>query len=84
MLLYAFMATSGSALGCWILYLVSRRAGARALNRFSETKTGASQESNRALRHDGGVGGNAAAAAVSIQIVRGDGGCFSVQSASRS
>ena len=38
MLLYAFMATSGSALGCWILYLVSRRAGARALNRFSEKK----------------------------------------------
>jgi membrane protein YqaA with SNARE-associated domain len=38
MLLYAFMATSGSALGCLILYLVSRRAGARALNRFSEAK----------------------------------------------
>lgn len=38
MLLYAFMATSGSALGCWILYLISRRAGARALNRFSEVK----------------------------------------------
>jgi membrane protein YqaA with SNARE-associated domain len=38
MLLYAFMATSGSAVGCWILYLVSRRAGARALNRFSERK----------------------------------------------
>ena len=38
MLLYAFMATSGSALGCLILYLVSRRAGSRALNRFSETK----------------------------------------------
>jgi membrane protein YqaA with SNARE-associated domain len=38
MLLYAFMATSGSALGCLILYLISRRAGARALNRFSETK----------------------------------------------
>ena len=38
MLLYAFMATSGSAIGCWILYLVSRRAGARALNRFSEKK----------------------------------------------
>lgn len=35
MLLYAFMATAGSALGCWILYLISRRAGARALNRFS-------------------------------------------------
>lgn len=38
MLLYAFMATSGSALGCLILYLISRRAGARALNRFSERK----------------------------------------------
>ncbi len=38
MLLYAFMATSGSAIGCWILYLISRRAGARALNRFSEVK----------------------------------------------
>ena len=38
MLLYAFMATAGSALGCLILYLISRRAGVRALNRFSETK----------------------------------------------
>ena len=38
MLFYAFMATSGSALGCFILYLISRRAGARALNRFSEAK----------------------------------------------
>jgi len=38
MLSYALMATSGSALGCWILYLVSRRAGSRALNRFSEAK----------------------------------------------
>ena len=38
MVLYAFMATAGSALGCWILYLVSRRAGARALRRFSEPK----------------------------------------------
>ena len=38
MLLYALMATSGSALGCFILYLISRRAGARALNRFSEAK----------------------------------------------
>ena len=27
---YAFMATTGSALGCLILYLISRRAGARA------------------------------------------------------
>jgi len=38
MLLYAFMATAGSAIGCWILYLISRRAGARALNKFSEAK----------------------------------------------
>ena len=38
MLLYAFMATAGSAVGCWILYLISRRAGARALSRFSERK----------------------------------------------
>jgi membrane protein YqaA with SNARE-associated domain len=38
MLLYAFMATAGSALGCWILYLISRRAGARALRKFSEAK----------------------------------------------
>ncbi|HET9526168.1 MAG TPA: VTT domain-containing protein [Pyrinomonadaceae bacterium] len=38
MVLYAFMATAGSALGCWILYMVSRRAGARALRRFSEAK----------------------------------------------
>jgi membrane protein YqaA with SNARE-associated domain len=38
MVLYAFMATTGSALGCWILYLVSRRAGARALRKFSEAK----------------------------------------------
>ncbi len=36
--LYAFMATAGSALGCWVLYLISRRAGARALNRFSEAR----------------------------------------------
>jgi membrane protein YqaA with SNARE-associated domain len=38
MLLYAFMATSGSAIGCCILYLISRRAGSRALRRFSEAK----------------------------------------------
>ena len=36
--LYAFMATSGSALGCLILYLISRRAGHRALRRFSPSK----------------------------------------------
>jgi membrane protein YqaA with SNARE-associated domain len=38
MVLYALIATAGSGLGCWILYLISRRAGARALNRFSEAK----------------------------------------------
>jgi membrane protein YqaA with SNARE-associated domain len=38
MLLYAFMATAGSATGCWILYNISRRAGSRALRRFSEAK----------------------------------------------
>jgi membrane protein YqaA with SNARE-associated domain len=32
------MATAGSAIGCWILYLISRRAGARALSKFSEAK----------------------------------------------
>ena len=36
--LYALMATAGSALGCFILYQISRRAGARALGRFSEKK----------------------------------------------
>lgn len=38
MIFYALLATAGSALGCWILYLISRRAGARALNKFSEVK----------------------------------------------
>src|SRR6266851_1368675 len=38
MLLYAFMATAGSAIGCWILYYISRRAGARALAKFSPAK----------------------------------------------
>jgi len=36
--LYALMATAGSALGCFILYNISRRAGARALRKFSEKK----------------------------------------------
>lgn len=35
---YALMATAGSALGCFILYQISRRAGARALRKFSEKK----------------------------------------------
>ena len=38
MVFYALVATAGSACGCWILYLVSRRAGSRALARFSEAK----------------------------------------------
>jgi membrane protein YqaA with SNARE-associated domain len=38
MFLYALMATAGSATGCWILYQVSRRAGSRALKRFSQAK----------------------------------------------
>lgn len=38
MVLYALIATAGSAVGCLILYYVSRRAGKRALNRFSEAK----------------------------------------------
>ncbi len=38
MLLYALMATAGSALGCYILYRISRRAGSRALARFSPSK----------------------------------------------
>lgn len=38
MVLYAVIATAGSAVGCLILYYVSRRAGKRALNRFSEAK----------------------------------------------
>lgn len=38
MVVYALIATTGSALGCLILYYVSRRAGSRALARFSESK----------------------------------------------
>jgi membrane protein YqaA with SNARE-associated domain len=36
--LYALSATAGSAIGCFILYQISRRAGSRALRRFSEKK----------------------------------------------
>ncbi len=36
--LYALLATSGSVIGCVILYLISRRAGSRALSRFSPSK----------------------------------------------
>lgn len=38
MVFYAIVATAGSTLGCWLLYYVSRRAGRRALARFSESK----------------------------------------------
>jgi membrane protein YqaA with SNARE-associated domain len=38
MVLYAAVATLGSAIGCLILYNISRRAGTRALNRFSARK----------------------------------------------
>ena len=38
MVFYALVATAGSTLGCWILYYASRRAGRRALARFSEAK----------------------------------------------
>ncbi|MBC8030464.1 MAG: DedA family protein [Pyrinomonadaceae bacterium] len=38
MILYALLATAGSATGCVILYYISRRAGSRALNRFSPAK----------------------------------------------
>jgi membrane protein YqaA with SNARE-associated domain len=38
MILYASLATAGSALGCVTLYYISRRAGSRALKRFSEAK----------------------------------------------
>lgn len=38
MVFYAIVATAGSTLGCWLLYYASRRAGRRALSRFSESK----------------------------------------------
>jgi membrane protein YqaA with SNARE-associated domain len=38
MLVYAAAATLGSVTGCVILYYISRRAGRRALERFSEKK----------------------------------------------
>jgi len=38
MIIYALLATSGSAIGCLILYYISRRAGSRALSRFSPSK----------------------------------------------
>src|SRR5258705_9472607 len=38
MIFYALLATAGSVIGCVILYSISRRAGGRALKRFSPTK----------------------------------------------
>ena len=38
MLLYVFLATLGSTIGCVILYYISRRAGSRALSKVSEAK----------------------------------------------
>lgn len=38
MIVYALLATAGSAIGCVILYYVSRRAGSRALQKFSPAK----------------------------------------------
>jgi len=35
---YAVLATAGSAIGCVILYYISRRAGSRALRKFSPAK----------------------------------------------
>ena len=36
--LYVFLATLGSTIGCVILYYISRRAGSRALSKFSPSK----------------------------------------------
>jgi membrane protein YqaA with SNARE-associated domain len=38
MIFYASLATAGSAIGCVILYCISRRAGGRALRKFSPAK----------------------------------------------
>jgi membrane protein YqaA with SNARE-associated domain len=38
MLFYVFLAVIGSAVGCLILYYISRRAGRRALEKFSPAK----------------------------------------------
>lgn len=38
MIVYALLATAGSTIGCVILYYVSRRAGNRALKKFSPAK----------------------------------------------
>jgi membrane protein YqaA with SNARE-associated domain len=38
MVVYALIATTGSAIGCVILYSISKRAGSRALRKFSPAK----------------------------------------------
>jgi membrane protein YqaA with SNARE-associated domain len=38
MIVYVLLATTGSAIGCLILYYISRRAGSRALGKFSPAK----------------------------------------------
>ena len=38
MIVYALVATAGSIIGCLILYYISRRAGTRALKKFSPAK----------------------------------------------
>jgi membrane protein YqaA with SNARE-associated domain len=38
MIVYAAIATAGSTIGCVILYLISKRAGSRALRKFSPAK----------------------------------------------
>lgn len=38
MVIYAVLATAGSAIGCVVLYSISRRAGSRALRKFSPSK----------------------------------------------
>jgi membrane protein YqaA with SNARE-associated domain len=38
MIVYALLATAGSTIGCVILYYISRRAGSRALRKFSPAK----------------------------------------------
>lgn len=44
MVVYAVIATAGSTLGCVILYSISKRAGSRALRKFSPKKQKRVQE----------------------------------------
>src|SRR5918994_6010782 len=44
MVVYAVIATAGSTIGCVILYSISRRAGSRALRKFSPKKQKRVQE----------------------------------------